>query len=124
MVGQITSTPILDGEQVLASKLLRPNDAGLAYFVQDGQRAVAVYMDALKAVGGHIRPGNYVDVLGTFDFGRGESADVRTVTLFQNIWVLWLFYGVRRVTGFSLIEENREVIPSKGPLLLFLRHVQ
>ena len=40
----------------------------------------------------------------------------------QNIWVLWLFYGVRRVTGFSLIEENREVIPSKGPLLLFLRH--
>ena len=40
----------------------------------------------------------------------------------QNVWVLSLFAGVRKVTGFQLVEENRDVVPSTGPMLLFLRH--
>ena len=108
VVGQISSSPILQGEHVLATKLLRPSDAGLAYFVPSQSRAVAVYVNVMNAVGGHIRPGNFVDVLGTFDFGRGESSDFRTVTLFQNVWVLSVGndIGQAAVRSFAPGEEG------------------
>ena len=114
VLGQITSTPILEGEQVLASKLLRPRDAGLAYFVPSQDRAVAVYMDVTKAVGGHIRPTNYVDVLGTFDFGRGESSDVRTVTLFQNVWVLSVGNDISQVAVRTVAPGETATIEATG----------
>lgn len=88
ILGQITADPILKDEQVVSTKLVRADDAGLAYFVQKKHRAVAVAVDEVSAVGGHIKPSNYIDVLGTFDFGQGEKADMRTVTLFQNVRVL------------------------------------
>ena len=88
ILGQISSNPIAEGEQLLATKLVRPNEAGLAFYVPSRMRAVAIAVDEFNAVGGHIKPGNYVDVVGTFDFGQSDKADVRTVTLFQHIWVL------------------------------------
>ena len=88
ILGQITADPILQGEQVMSTKLVRADDAGLAYFVQKKYRAVAIAADDVSAVGGHLKPGNTVDVVGTFDFGQGDKSDMRTVTLFQNVRVL------------------------------------
>ena len=88
ILGQITADPILKDEQVMSTKLVRADDAGLAYFVQKKHRAIAIAVDEVSAVGGHLKPGNYVDILGTFDFGQGEKADMRTVTLFQNVRIL------------------------------------
>jgi pilus assembly protein CpaB len=88
VLGQIASGPISEGEQLMANKLLRSNEAGLAWKVSKGSRAVAMTVDEVTAVGGHIRPRNFVDVLGTFDFGEGDKVEMRTITLFQNVWVL------------------------------------
>ncbi len=106
ILGQITRGPIAAGEQILASKLVMPNDAGLAYFVHPRFRAVAIAVDEFTAVGGHIRPGNYVDILGTFDFGQGEKADTRTVTLFQNVEVMSVGDDIGQPTARVLADED------------------
>ena len=88
VLGQISSAPISEGEQLMANKLLRANEAGLAWKVSKRSRAVAIPVNEVTAVGGHIRPRNFVDVLGTFDFGQDDKVEMRTITLFQNVWVL------------------------------------
>jgi pilus assembly protein CpaB len=88
VLGQIAGAPISEGEQLMANKLLRANEAGLAWKVSKRSRAVAISVNEVTAVGGHIRPRNFVDVLGTFDFGEGDKVEMRTITLFQNVWVL------------------------------------
>ena len=86
VLGQIASAPISEGEQLMANKLLR-SKAGLAWKVSKGLRAISIPVTNLNSVGGHIRPRNFVDVL-IFDFGEGEKSDMRTITLFQRVWVL------------------------------------
>jgi len=103
IIGQISKVPIIEGEQVVLTKLVRPKEAGLAYFVPKGKRGVAMAVDDVTGVGGHLRPGNSVDIMGTFDFGEGEKADMRTVTLFQNVFVL----AVARDTGQPTADSIR-----------------
>jgi pilus assembly protein CpaB len=88
ILGQISANPIQAGEQVLLTKLVSLEDAGLAYKIPKKKRAIAIAVYDVNAVGGHVKPGNYVDLLGSFDFGSGDKADLRTVTIFQNIHVL------------------------------------
>lgn len=112
ILGQITSNPILQGEQAVSTKLVGAKEAGLAYYVPSKMRAVAVAVDEFNAVGGHIKPGNYVDVVGTFDFGDGEHSDMRTVTLFQNIWVLSVGGDTGAPAAINLVEgEDGELYP-------------
>lgn len=88
ILGQISASPIQKDEQVLLTKLVSLEDAGLAFKVPKKKRGIAVAINEVNSVGGHVKPGNYVDILGSFDFGSGEKADLRTVTLFQNVLVL------------------------------------
>lgn len=88
VLGQISANPIQKDEQLLITKLVSTEEAGLAYKIPKKKRAIAVAVYDVNAVGGHVRPGNYVDILGTFDFGQGEKSDQRTVTIFQNVHVL------------------------------------
>ncbi len=88
ILGQISANPIQKGEQVLLTKLVSLEDAGLAYKIPKKKRGIAIAVYDVNAVGGHVKPGNYVDIIGTFDFGEGDKADMRTVTLFQNVHVL------------------------------------
>ncbi len=103
ILGQITADPILETEQVVSTKLVRADDAGLAYFVQKKHRAVSIAVDSITAVGGHLKPGNYVDLIGTFDFGQGDKSDMRTVTLFQNVRVLAVGADIGRPTSATIM---------------------
>lgn len=114
ILGQITSDPILEGEQVMSTKLVRADDAGLAYFVQKRHRAVSVAVDNVSAVGGHLKPGNFVDILGTFDFGQGEKSDMRTVTLFQNVRVLAVGADIGRPTAATIMTSADLEDPEKA----------
>jgi pilus assembly protein CpaB len=60
--------------------------AGLATTLQKGQRAITLPVDASGSLGGMLRPGDHVDVLGTF--ARSQGSDWATVTLLQNVLVL------------------------------------
>jgi pilus assembly protein CpaB len=88
ILGQISGSTIFEGEQIISTKLLSIEDAGLAFKIPKGYRAFAVSVDEISGVGGHVRPGNYVDVMGIFDFGDERKADQRAVTLLQNVYVL------------------------------------
>lgn len=114
ILGQITSTPVIQGEQVVATKLVKPEEAGLAYYVPKKYRAVAIAVDEFNGVGGHIKPGNYVDVVGTFDFGSGDKSDVRTVTLFQNVWVLSVGDDIGQPTAIINVEGEEEAYQPEG----------
>ena len=88
ILGQISGSTIFEGEQIISTKLLSIEDAGLAFKIPKGYRAFAVAVDEISGVGGHVRPGNYVDVMGIFDFGDERKQDQRGVTLLQNVYVL------------------------------------
>ncbi len=88
-VNQVSAAPIIKGEQILGTKLLVFGvDTGLAIKVPAGLRGVTVATTDVSGVAGLVRPGNYVDVLGTFDFGDRQKSEEKTFTLLQNVLVL------------------------------------
>lgn len=99
VIGQISSVPIFSGEQVVATKLVTVDDAGLAFYVPKGYRALALAVDVFNAVGGHVKPGNHIDILGSFDFGSGEKSDLRTITIMQDVWVLSVVDDIGAITA-------------------------
>ncbi len=67
-VGRITRIKIAAGEQVLSSKLADDKrEAGFSAVVPEGKRAVAIGVTEVIATGGHLSPGDYVDVIGVFE---------------------------------------------------------
>lgn len=97
--GRVATVPIAAGSQILATMLGDEAEGALAYEVPSGQRAVTIAAADVTGVGGLVRPGNRVDIIGTFDYGRpvGISqngtinyADERTETrlMMQDVRVL------------------------------------
>jgi pilus assembly protein CpaB len=99
VVGRVTRYPIATSEQVLSTKVVALDSAAvtgdsLSYVIPDARRAMAVQVDEVVAVGGLVLPGDYVDVMGTFDvtFRAGEDEKTEdkyfTRLILQNIEVL------------------------------------
>jgi pilus assembly protein CpaB len=98
-VGLVTRYPIATSEQVLSTKVVALESAAvtgdsLSYVIPEGRRAMAVNVDEVVAVGGLVLPGDYVDVMATFDvtFKAGDSEKTEnkyfTSLILQNIEVL------------------------------------
>lgn len=98
VVGRVTAVPIARGAQLLGTYLENAGRTALAYEVPRGRRAVTIAVSDVTGVGGLVRPSNFVDILGTFEYGRptgqGPSgttySDERTETrmLLQNVLVI------------------------------------
>jgi pilus assembly protein CpaB len=65
VVGYVTESAILAGEELLPSKLKQfgETDSGLSYVVPEGMRAVTVAVDEVSGVAGFLQRGDYVDVI-------------------------------------------------------------
>ncbi len=97
-VGKMVLVEILNGEQITSSKLANPKtlegSAGgsLSMVTPPGKRAITIPMDPLMAVGGMVRPGDYVDILANFPIPQEvdgkQMVQLATVTLFQNVLIL------------------------------------
>lgn len=88
-VGHITQTAFIAGEPVTRTRVAPPADgSGFAATIPVGMRAVTLPVDAVSGVAGLIEPGNFVDLLATFDFGDAASAQSFTMTLLERIPVL------------------------------------
>lgn len=94
IINRIVSSDIAKGEQILLSKLTVPGrESSLAMKTPPGKRAITIPIDNISAVGGMIRPGDYVDVIGLIPV-PGQTADGKqglqpaTVSLFQNVLIL------------------------------------
>ncbi len=98
VIGRVVAVPIAQGAQLLGTYLEDAGRSALAYEVPRGRRAITVAVNDITGVGGLIRPGNFVDILGTFEFGRPISqsggrtqyAEERTEArmLMQNVLVI------------------------------------
>jgi pilus assembly protein CpaB len=59
---------VFAGEPILANTLVNPGDSGfLAAALTDGMRAVALPVEAETSVAGFVRPGDWVDVILTYE---------------------------------------------------------
>lgn len=93
VMGQIASSPIAAGEQILRTKLLPPGKIGksLSQITPAGKRAVSVSADNMASIANLIQPGDYVDVLSLIalpDTTGTKSSEPRLISLFQNVEVL------------------------------------
>jgi pilus assembly protein CpaB len=97
VVGNVTLGAIPAGEQIISSRIgLAPTSDSLSAVVPNGKRAVSVEVREATAVGGLLRNGDRVDVIGVFDPQNANSALVFEsggtpafgVPLLQNIEVL------------------------------------
>ncbi len=111
IIGRPVSEKVSQGQPLLWSDFELQKSASsrrLSGAVQKGQRALTIPVDMSGSLAGMLRPGDHVDVLGTF--ARGQGTDWATVTLLQNVLVLAT--GDLRGAG-----EGEEVVPStnQGP---------
>jgi pilus assembly protein CpaB len=95
-VGKTAMVTIMEGEQVLSGKLAAPGVGGLtlANKTPPGKRAFTIGLEEASAVGGMLRPGDHVDVLGIF------TNPSIILALFQDILVL--------AVGQEMIAEKEE----------------
>jgi len=96
--GRVVTVPIARGSQVLGTYLADVGETSLSYEVPRGRRAITIAVSDVTGVGGLIRPGNFVDIVGTFEYGkpvgyqagRVQYAEERTetLTMMQNVQVV------------------------------------
>lgn len=95
-----------------------PNAAGLAAKVATSLRAMSISVNSPAAVSGHIRPGDTVDVIGTFDFpdgdGAGKKGEAATCTVLQNVHVL----------AKDNATVTLAVTPREAEMLAFAEHIK
>lgn len=121
VVGRVAAVPIAQGAQIVGPQLEDAGRAALAYEVPRGRRAVTLAISDVTGVGGLVRPGNFVDIVGTFNFGRPTSAQggtmqyaderTETRTLMQNVFVVAVNQEHRRERP----APRRPVLPEELP---------
>lgn len=106
VAGRVAVVPIPAGSQVAGGMLADAGAEALSFEVPRGRRAVAITVTDETGVGGLVRPGNFVDIIGTFEFGRpvgyeqgrvryaDEKTEVRT--MMQNVFVVAVNRELRR----------------------------
>ncbi len=100
LVGKVAIADILTGEQIMQTKLTIAVTKGtsIAATMAQGKRAITITLPLLSAVGGKVRPGDRVDVMGTFPYNQqvdGKAVtELVSVTLFQNVTILWVEGGI------------------------------
>ena len=95
--GRVTTEPLKQG-QVLTGDLVVEEGfrRGLAFIIPEEHRAITLAVNDITGVGGFVKPGDHVDVLGT----REVEGGIVTETVLQDVKVL--------ATGV-------EVVPGKKP---------
>jgi pilus assembly protein CpaB len=93
-IGKIAVTDIVKDEQILPSKLttVKKVEDSLAVRLPTGKRAFTIDIEPLKAAGGEIKPGDYIDIIGNFPYTQNVEGKAVTekvsVTLFQKVLVM------------------------------------
>ncbi|TAM37613.1 Flp pilus assembly protein CpaB [bacterium] len=121
VVDKIAIAPIAKGEQVLLNKVTVSEESGsLAMKVPSGKRAVTVSVDNISSVGGMLRPGDHVDIMGmvpipTLNAEGKQVNQLATMPLFQDVLVLAV--GQEFMNVSTPRKEERTV--SASPVITF-----
>lgn len=116
VVDKITAVPIYKGGQVLLSQIAVTGQQGsLSMKVPVGKRAITVSVDNISSVGGMLKPGDHVDVLGMVPLPGGVNAEGKqvsqlgTMPLFQDVLVLAVGQDFTNIPGLK--KEERPSTP-------------
>ena len=116
-IGRVAVHTVGEGDPILWTYLDGGRGAGrgLADDVPDGMRAVSIPVSGASAVSGLVRPGDHVDVLGSFALPEGGAKDagearVVTMTVLQNVTVL----ATGTTTARSRAGSDRDGASSAG----------
>jgi len=85
-VGQRILVPLKASDPILVSHFESAHEAQFSTMINPKGRAVTIDVQEKSAVGLWVRPNDHVDIIGSFH--DGESHDLKTVTLLQNVVVL------------------------------------
>lgn len=94
VVDKIAIAPISKGEQILLNKItVSGKEMSLSMKVPAGKRAITIPVDDISSVGGMIKPGDHVDVVGMVPIPvvnpEGKRVNqMTTMPLFQDVLVL------------------------------------
>ncbi|OEF99515.1 Flp pilus assembly protein CpaB [Vulcanibacillus modesticaldus] len=90
VIGQIAKETIYKGEPINPKRLADENyrKAHLAYSIPKGYRALTIQFNPVLGVGGFIKPGDFVDVIGTYDQEHSPLNQDMSKLLLQDILVL------------------------------------
>jgi len=96
IIGKRLKESIIEGEQIRMERLVDEDKASLSFSLPEGTRAVSMNVNEQVDVANLIRPGDFVDVLVSFDQEEEDNSQIIKVypritkTLLQNIQVLAL----------------------------------
>ena len=99
VVGRISRYPLATSEQILSTKVVSLASAAetgdsLSYVIPEGKRGISIQVNQVTSGGGLVLPGDYVDIIGVFDFefrdGDDEETEERYFAslILQNVEVL------------------------------------
>jgi pilus assembly protein CpaB len=96
VVNMITLVPVSKGEQILLNKISmggQGESISLSSKVPVGKRAITIAVDNIASVGGMIKPGDHVDVVGmvpmpAMDAAGRQGVQNTNLPLFQDVLVL------------------------------------
>ncbi len=104
-VGLVTTVPIKSGDRLTKPMVVNANyGTGLVFTIPEGHRAITLRVDDISGVGGFVKPGDYVDVIGT----REMDGAVITETVLQDVPVLAT--GAQTVPGLKP-DDPPQVVP-------------
>jgi len=87
VVGKIAAENIYKDEQILQMNLVQNAEInGLSATIPEGYRAITTEVNMVSGVGGHIKTGDYVDILALIH--PPLSDDEKVTVVFQNIEVI------------------------------------
>jgi len=96
IVGKYTKESIVEGEQFMPQRLADEDNMTLSYIIPEGMRAISMNISEQVSVTNLLRPGDYVDVVASFE-KEDEEMDEVTKTypriskvILQNVQVLAL----------------------------------
>lgn len=97
VVGKVATSAIILGEALYKDKFIEKGaGAGLSFIVPLGKRAVTISVNNTTGVAGLLKPGDFVDVISTFDVpqtqveGEQRPPLSMSITLLQNVQILAL----------------------------------
>jgi pilus assembly protein CpaB len=94
IVGRRLNESVIEGEQILKDRLVDNGKTNLAYRVPEGKRAVSININDQINVSNLVRPGDFVDIIASFDKEEVEEASGKVIypritkTVIQNIEIL------------------------------------
>lgn len=138
--GQVTKVPLVQGEQVIQSKVSGTasieafgDNPPVALIIPAGMRAVSIEVSSLIGAGGNIRPGDYVDVILIVEV-KPEGIDPETqgtsdqiaATIIQNVKVVAVDQTVTNpnAESSSNAEDQKEAKESATTLTLEVTPIQ